>query len=222
MEPRLPALGAWSLTHWSTRKVPPSPRLLQLDSINLLTHFPGGSNAKVLQCRSSVQSLNRVWLFVTPFPVNCSMPGFPVVHQLLELAQTRVHSVGDAIQPSHPLLSPSPPAFNLRQHQSFPMSQFFASSGPSIGASASASVLPMNIQDWFPLGLTGLILQSKGLSKIFFWSAEEPGSTLGQEDSLGEGTGNSLQYSCLENSMDLGTWQATVHGVAKCWTQLRD
>ena len=51
---------------------------------------------------------------------------------------------------------------------SFPMSQFFASGGQSIGVSASTSVLPMNIQDWFPLGLTGLIfLQSKGLSRVF-------------------------------------------------------
>ena len=48
-------------------------------------------------------------------PMHCSTPGFPV--QLLELAQTRVHRVGDAIQPSHPLSSPSPPTFNLSQHQ---------------------------------------------------------------------------------------------------------
>ena len=50
-------------------------------------------------------------------PTDCSMPGFPVHHQLLELTQTRVHRVGDAIQPSHPLSSLSPPAFNLSQHQ---------------------------------------------------------------------------------------------------------
>ena len=50
-------------------------------------------------------------------PVDCSMPAFPVHHQLLELTQTRVHWVGDAIQSSHPLSSPSPPAFNLSQHQ---------------------------------------------------------------------------------------------------------
>ena len=57
---------------------------------------------------------------------------------------------------------------NLCQHQSFPMSLLFASGGQSIGASASASVLPMNIQGWFPLGLTGWIsLQSKGLSRVF-------------------------------------------------------
>ena len=50
-------------------------------------------------------------------PTDCSIPGFPVHHQLPELAQTHVHLVGDAIQPSHPMLSPSPPAFNLFQHQ---------------------------------------------------------------------------------------------------------
>jgi len=102
-------------------------------------------------------------------PMDCSTPGLPVHHQLLELTQTHVHRVSDAIQPSHPLSSPSPPAFNLSQHQGpFPMSHFFASGGQSIGVSASASVLPMNIQDWFPLGLTGWIsLQTKGLSRIF-------------------------------------------------------
>ena len=52
-------------------------------------------------------------------PMNCSTLGFPVYHQLPELAQTHVHRVGDAIQPSHPLLSPSLPAFNLFQHQGF-------------------------------------------------------------------------------------------------------
>ena len=66
---------------------------------------------------SSVQLLSHVWLFVTPKSLDCSKPGFPVHHQLLELAQTHVHRVGDAIQLSHPLLSPSPPAFNLSQHQ---------------------------------------------------------------------------------------------------------
>ena len=80
-------------------------------------------------------------------PMDCSMPGFSVHHQLPELAQTHIHGVSDAIQPSQPLLSPSPPNFNLSQSGSFLMSQFFASGGQSIGASASASVLPMNIQD---------------------------------------------------------------------------
>ena len=92
-------------------------------------------------------------------PMDCSMPGFPVHHQLLELAQTHVQWLGDANQPSHPLSSPSSPAFNLSQHQVLFQWVFFTSGGQSIGlrVSASASVFPMNIQDWFPLGLTGLI-----------------------------------------------------------------
>ena len=72
--------------------------------------------------------------------------GFPVLHYLLGLAQTHIHLVSDAIQPSHPLLSPFVLDLNLSQHQSFPMSWLFASGGQMIGASASAPVLPMNIQ----------------------------------------------------------------------------
>ena len=90
-------------------------------------------------------------------PMNCGTPGFPVLHHLSELAQTLVHWVTDAIQPSHSLSSSPPPALNLSQHQGFPKSQLFASGGQSIGASASASALPMDIQDWFPLGWTGSI-----------------------------------------------------------------
>ena len=55
--------------------------------------------------------------------MNCRTPGLPVHHQLPEFTQTQVHRVGDAIQPSHPLSSPSPPAPNPSQHQSFPMNQ---------------------------------------------------------------------------------------------------
>ena len=87
--------------------------------------------------------------------MNCSVTGLSVHHQLLEFIQTHVHRVGDAIQPSHPLLSPSPPALNLSQHQGLQMSQLFASGGQSIGVSASTSVLPMNTQsfrmDWLDL-----------------------------------------------------------------------
>ena len=98
--------------------------------------------------------------------MDCSTPGFPVHHQLQELAQTQIRWVGDAIQPSHPLPSPSP-AFNLSPSDSFPMGQFFASGSQSIGSVASASVLPMNMRDWFTLGLTGLIsLQSTRLSSL--------------------------------------------------------
>ena len=102
-------------------------------------------------------------------PMNCSTPGLPVHHQLLEFTQTHVHWVGDAIQPSHPLSSPSPPALQyLPASESFPMSQLFASGGRSIGVAALASVLPMKNQDWFPSEWTGWIsLQSKGLLRVF-------------------------------------------------------
>ena len=101
-------------------------------------------------------------------PINCSMPGLPVHHQLPEFTQTHVHWVSDAVQRSHPLWSPSPPALkSFPASGSFPVSQFLASGGQNIGVSASTSVLPMNIQDWFPLGWTGQIsLQSKGLSSL--------------------------------------------------------
>ena len=91
-------------------------------------------------------------------PMDCSTPGSPVLHYLPEFAQIHVHWVGDAIQPSHPLSSPSPfcpQSFPVSG--SFPMNPLLASGGQSIGASPSVSVLPMNIQGWFPLGLTGLI-----------------------------------------------------------------
>ena len=95
-----------------------------------------------------------------------NMPGLPVYHQLPESTETHFHWVGDAIQPSLPLSSPSP-ALNLSQHQDFfKWVSSLPSGGQSIGVSASTSVLPMNTQDWCPLGWTGWIsLQSKGLSK---------------------------------------------------------
>ena len=99
-------------------------------------------------------------------PMDCSTPGLPVHHQLSELTQTHVHQVSDAIQPSIVPFSSSSQSFLT--WGSFPMSQFFASGGQSTGVSVSTSVLPKNIQDWFPLGLTGLIfLQSRWFSRVF-------------------------------------------------------
>ena len=100
-------------------------------------------------------------------PVDCCTPGFPVLHCLSEFAQTHDHWVSDAIQPSHPLSCPSSSALSLSPQQGlFQMSQLFTSGGQSIGA--SAWVLPMNVQGWFPLGVAGLIcLLSKGLSRVF-------------------------------------------------------
>ena len=99
--------------------------------------------------------------------MDCSRPGLPV-HQLPEFSQTHVHWVSDAIQPSQPLLSPSLPPSIFPSIRSFPMSQYFASGGQRIGVSASASVLPVNIQDWFPLGWTGCFsFLSKRFSRVF-------------------------------------------------------
>ena len=78
-------------------------------------------------------------------------------HQLPETAQTHVQQVSDAIQPSHPVIPFSSCPQSFPASGSFKMSQFFPSGGQSIGASASVTVLPMNIQSWFPLGLTSLI-----------------------------------------------------------------
>ena len=101
-------------------------------------------------------------------PIDCNMPGFSAHHQLLEFIQTYVHwvvmSYNHIILWRPLLLLPS----IFPASGPFPMSQFFASGGQIIGVSASASVSPMNIQDWFPLGWTDLIsLQSKGLSRVF-------------------------------------------------------
>ena len=80
--------------------------------LSRLSSDSGGPACGSVQFSSDAQSCPTLW-----DPVDCSTPGFPVYHQLPELAQTHVHRVSDAIQPSHPLLSPSPPAFNLSQHQ---------------------------------------------------------------------------------------------------------
>ena len=101
-------------------------------------------------------------------PMNCSTPGLPVHHQFLEFTQTYVHQVGDAIQPSHPLSSPFPPAPNPSQHQS--LFQWVNSSHEvaKVLEFQPQHILPMNNQDWSPLGWTGWIsLQFKGLSRVF-------------------------------------------------------
>ena len=103
---------------------------------------------------SAVQSLSRVRLWD---PMDCNMPGFPVHHQLPEFTQTPVHWVGDAIQPSHPLPSPSPPAFPFPASGSFPMSQLFASGGQSIGVSNVCILCsPQATSLWFQLPILGL------------------------------------------------------------------
>ena len=122
-------------------------------------------------------------------PTDCSTPGFPVLHYLLELAQTHVHWVNDVIQPFYPLVIPfssCPQSFPASG--SFPMSWLFSSGGQSSGA--SASVLSKNIQGWFPLGLTGLIfLLSKGLSRVFSNTTVQRHRFFGAQPSLWSNSG---------------------------------
>ena len=105
---------------------------------------------------SSVQSLSHVWLFT----MDCSMPGLPVHHQLLVYRRW-----------CHPTISSSVIPFSSRLQSfpasgSFPMSQLFTSGGQSIGVSASTSVLPMNIQEWFPLWWIGWRVQGTLKSRL--------------------------------------------------------
>ena len=113
----------------------------------------------------SVQSLSCVWLFATSWTAACraflSFTGSPEdCLNSCPLSWWCHPTISSSVVPFSSCLQDCPAS------GSFPMSRFFASGGQSIGASASASVLPINIQDWFPLGFTGLIsLQSKGFSK---------------------------------------------------------
>ena len=115
-----------------------------------------------------VLSLSHVWLFTTPCTAACQASlSFTISWSLLKPMST------DGSQWCYPTISFSVIPFSscfqsFPASGSFPMSQLSASGGQSIGASASASVLPMNIQDWFPLGLIGWIsLQSNWLSRVF-------------------------------------------------------
>ena len=144
--------------HFVWRKENPSTLLLGRDigtttmKYNMEVPLKHEHLKQMQHCKSTTVQFNSVTQSCPTLwdAMDCSMPGLPVHHQLPEFTHTHVHWVGDAIQSSHPRLCPSSPIFNLSQHESFPMSQFFASGGQSIGVSTSTSVLTMNIQDWFP------------------------------------------------------------------------
>ena len=124
------------------------------------SHFSHVFNAISVQFRKSCPTLCD--------PKNCSMAGLPVHYQLPEFTQAHVHRVGDAMQPSHPLLSPYPPAPNPSQHQG--LFQWVNSSHEvaKVLDSALASFLPKKSQGWSPSEWTGWnSLQSKGLSRVF-------------------------------------------------------
>ena len=131
----------------------------------------------ILQFNSVAQSCPTLW-----DPMDCSMPGLPVHHQLPEATQTHVHHISDAIQLSHSLSS-SPPTFNLSWHQD--LFHWVSSSHHVAKVLATASVFPMNSQDWFPLEFTGWIsLQSKGLSRVFANTTVQKHQFFGSQFSL--------------------------------------
>ena len=116
---------------------------------------------------SSVQVLSRVWLFATPWTAACqaslSITKSQSLPKLMSIELVMPSNISSSVIPFSSCLQSFPAS------GSFQMSQLFASGGQSIGVSASISVLPMDIQDWFPLGWTGWIsLQSKELSRVFF------------------------------------------------------
>ena len=125
------------------------------------------------RCRESLNSTSvqfnsnsHVRLFVTPW-IATHQASLSITNSW-SILKLNVHQVGDAIQPSHPVVPFSSCPQSLPASGSFPTSQLFAWGGQSSRVSALASVLPMNTQDWSPLGWTGWIsLQSKGLSRVF-------------------------------------------------------
>ena len=127
-----------------------------------------------------------IQLYLTIFdPMDCSTPAFPVLHYLpglLKLIFIELRMPSNHLILCHPLLL-LPSIFpSIR---SFPVSQLFAAGGQSTGASASASVLPMNSHSWFPLGLTGLIsLLCKGLSRVFSNTTVQKHQFFGTQPSL--------------------------------------
>ena len=138
-----------------------------MDPGGTVSIYHGGVLAYLLLYYSSFSSVTQSCLTLCD-PMNHSTPGLGP-HQLPEFTQTHVHRVDDAIQPAHPLSSPSPPAPNPSQHQG--LFQWVNSShevAKVLEFQLLASVLPMNTQDWSPLEWTGWIsLQSKGFSRVF-------------------------------------------------------
>ena len=133
-----------------------------------------------------VQLLSHFWLFATPWTAagQASLPSPALSPRVCSNSCPLYQWCHSTISSSVVPFSSCPQSFPASG--SFPMSQLFASGGHSIGASVSASVLPMNIQDWFPLGLISLIsLLSKGLSRVFSNTTAQKHQFFGAQPSLG-------------------------------------
>ena len=147
-------------------------------------------------------------------PRDCSMPDSSVLHYLQEFTLIHVHWVDDAIQPSHPPLPSSPFAFDLSQHQGlFQWVGFSHQVAKALELQLKLQSFQFKVEMGFPGGSDG---------KESACNAGDLGSIPGLGRSPREGNDNPLQYTCLENPMGRGAWQATVHGVTKSWTWLSD
>ena len=136
----------------------------------MLTSLRAQGLSPIFSALTVVQLLSRVWLFVTPRAVaHQAFLSFTITITISTMSFLKLMSI-EMVMPSNHLILCHLPLSCLQSFPapgSFPMSQLFASGGQGIRASISASVLPMYIQDWFPLGLTGLIsFMSKGLSRV--------------------------------------------------------
>ena len=166
--------------------MPASVWLLEMCYLNFMvplkpftTYWELNPHARLKPSQHPVWDLNSLWLGLRQFSSVAQSCLIRRPHGLQNIrlsCPSLIPRVCSNSCPSsqwcHPITSSSVIPFSSRLQsfpvsESFQMSQFFTSGGQSIGVSASASVLPMNIQDWFPLGWTGLILQSKGLSRVF-------------------------------------------------------
>ena len=146
---------------------------------------PQGRRELSLFCCCHCYSVTQSCLILCDL-MGCSITGFPVLHHLLDFAQTHVHWVSDAIQPSHPLSSPSPPSLNLSQHQGLFQRVGSLPQVAKVCWSFSFSISPFNEYsglisfrvDWFDL------LLSKGLSRIFSSTRVQKHQFLGTQASL--------------------------------------
>ena len=210
----------WALGHffqqvvikqWHNRKIMSSQISISgKKKGNIIFYLQKVFMTNVLQCKvlyffsnwniSSVQLLSCVWLFATPWTAarraSLSITNFQSLLKLMFIESVVHPTFSSSVVPFSSHIQSFPAS------GSFPMSQFFTSSGQSIGASASASVLPMNILEWFALGWTGWnSLQTKGLSRVFSNTTVQKHQFFSAQPSS-QSNSQSIHYHWKNHSLD--------------------